>query len=348
MSLTAGQFFYPPADESFTSPREVSNGNLAIPLNTAQGSTTPITLPDYVSSGRIWFAKGDLHFYTIWNSATNAPAQVQPSFANPRDPSAGVDWGFVEFTNNAGGLYANLSYVDFVGLALGMSMTPGSGETQTVMGLRPGGVTAVCSALASRQQKDGKAWSNLCQSGSSGFLRVVAPYPFSQSNPDWLNNFMAGHVDRVWARYATRTLTIDEQSGAGRVNCRVNGDSLFCDGDNRAYARPSTEDIWGCNTGPFAIQASDNAVHRAVVPRLCAAFNRGTMLKSPLQPGPAAPTYYQNAQHNWYSQIVHRNQPDGRGYAFSYDDVNPTGGVDQSGTLSDGNPRLLSIFVGGA
>jgi hypothetical protein len=32
---------------------------------------------------------------------------------------------------------------------------------------------------------------------------------------------------------------------------------------------------------------------------------------------------------------------------LGYDDVNPTGGVDQSGTLSDGNPQVLSVFVGG-
>ncbi|KAI5367218.1 Putative beta-1,3-glucanase, Osmotin/thaumatin-like superfamily, glucan endo-1,3-beta-glucosidase [Septoria linicola] len=340
-----GQFFYPPADASYTTPREVF-GNIAIPLNAGQGSTTRLTLPDYLSSGRIWFARGNLHFYNIW--AGNAPGQVQPSFANPRDPSAGTDWGFVEFTNNDGGLYANLSYVDFVGLALGMSMQPGSGPVRTVRGLRTTGVGAVCSALAAQGQRDGAPWGNLCQSGGSGPLRVVAPYPFMQSSPGSFSNYLQSHVDRVWDRYRTRTLTVDTQTGSGRVNCRVNGDFLSCDGDNRAYAKPSTADIFGCNSGPFAIQGSDNGVHRAVVPRLCAAFNRGTMLKSALQPGPAASTYYQNARNNWYSSIVHRNQPDGRGYAFSYDDVNPTGGVDQSGTLADGSPQLLSIFVGGA
>lgn len=85
-------------------------------------------MPDYISAARVWFAQGNLHFYSIW--AGNAPGSVQPSFANPRDPSAGVNWGFVELTNNAGGLYANLSYVDFVGLALGMSVRRGNGVTE--------------------------------------------------------------------------------------------------------------------------------------------------------------------------------------------------------------------------
>jgi hypothetical protein len=30
--------------------------------------------------------------------------------------------------------------------------------------------------------------------------------------------------------------------------------------------------------GPFELEASDNAVHQAVVPRLCAAINRSTLL----------------------------------------------------------------------
>lgn len=85
-------------------------------------------MPDYISAARVWFAQGNLHFYSIW--AGNAPGQVQPSFANPRDPSAGINWGFVELTNNAGGLYANLSYVDFVGLALGMSVKRGNGVVE--------------------------------------------------------------------------------------------------------------------------------------------------------------------------------------------------------------------------
>lgn len=35
-------------------------------------------------------------------------------------------------------------------------------------------------------------------------------------------------------------------------------------------------------------------------------------------------------------------------HRIGYDDVNPSGGVDQSGTLADGNPQLLSVYVGGA
>lgn len=66
------------------------------------------------------------------------------------------------------------------------------------------------------------------------------------------------------------------------------------------------------------------------------------------QPGPHADQYYTSSPNNQYSKIVHQQEVDGRGYAFSYDDVNPSGGVDQSGTLADGNPQLLTVYVGGA
>jgi len=67
-----------------------------------------------------------------------------------------------------------------------------------------------------------------------------------------------------------------------------------------------------------------------------------------LQPGVHAERYYGQggAPLNWYSAFVHASQVDGRGYAFSYDDVSPTGGVDQSGTVA-GRARVLSVVVGG-
>ena len=94
--------------------------------------------------------------------------------------------------------------------------------------------------------------------------------------------------------------------------------SMFtCEGDNRDYAIFTASDIFGCNTGPFAIQEGDNAIHRAVMHRLCAAYNRGTLLVNGgnVQPGVAPNQYYTNAagQKDWYSTIVHRPKIDGRG-----------------------------------
>jgi len=49
---------------------------------------------------------------------------------------------------------------------------------------------------------------------------------------------------------------------------------------------------------------------------------------------------------NHYARIVHATSLDGRGYAFPYDDVSPTGGADQSGSVSSGSPAGLAITLG--
>jgi hypothetical protein len=126
---------------------------------------------------------------------------------------------------------------------------------------------------------------------------------------------------------------------------------LTCAGDNRSYAKPTTGDIFGCNSGPFATKSTDNSVHLAVIPRLCAAFNRGTLLLpgGNVQPSLASTSYYPNgtAPSNHYSQIVHKYEKDGLGYAFSYDDVNPAN-ENQAGVVSGPKPKVLQITVGGA
>ena len=49
---------------------------------------------------------------------------------------------------------------------------------------------------------------------------------------------------------------------------------------------------------------------------------------------------------NHYARIVHASETGGLGYAFSYDDVTPNGGVNQAGVVSSGSPALLSVTVG--
>jgi hypothetical protein len=133
------------------------------------------------------------------------------------------------------------------------------------------------------------------------------------------------------------------------VGCNVQGGSnLFCAGDNRSYSKPSAQDIFGCNSGPFAIIDGDNAIHQAVVPRLCAAFNRGTLLETGgnVQPSLSSDFYYLTSPNNHYSRIVHQHEADGLGYAFAYDDVNPDG-ENQAGLVAGPDPQLLHIVVGG-
>jgi hypothetical protein len=342
-----GSVFYPPLTTSGT-PVKMS-ADVAIPVG-AKGSTTTITLPNYISSGRVWFAAGELTFFTVAIPGGNI-AIVEPSAVNPADPSADVNWGFVELTYTPqGGLYANISYVDFVGLILGMSLLSNDGSTQTAMGLQAGAVSNICSALKAQAAKDGYPWDQLCVTdSSSNQLRVMSPNDFISLNSSAFADYYTNYVDQVWSLYSSKSLTINTQSSAGNVTCKVSGNStLNCSGDNRGYTKPTAADIFGCNSGPFLLQESDNDVHRAVTPRLCAAFDRSTLLMpgGNFQPALDSSSYYQSGPSNFYSSFVHQYEVDGKGYAFSYDDVNPSG-LNEAGVVSSGDPKLLTVTIGG-
>lgn len=345
-----GSWYYPSASTTATTPQEIT-ASVAIPLG-AQGSTTNITLPGYISSGRIYFADGCLKFYTV-RSATGAASLVEPSAVNPSDPSAGVNWGFAELTyTQAGGIYVNVSYVDFVGLPIGIDLINTSGAIQSAEGVDAGAVQKICAELAEQADCDGEPWDQLCMADSSGtYLRALSPTQYMSISSTAFADYWTSYVNQVWAHYTTTPLTINTQVAAGLVNCTVSGydNLLYCAGDNRGYAKPTASDIVGCNGGPFAIQSGDNAIHYAVVPRLCAAFHRTTFLLhgGNVQPALGSGSYYTVEPTNFYSAIVHDYEVDGKGYAFAYDDVTPTGDVNDSGLLADANPALLTVTVGG-
>ncbi|KAF4466552.1 glucan endo- -beta-glucosidase [Fusarium albosuccineum] len=339
-----GNLIYPRSGGSLI-PVEITE-NIAIPLP-PQGETLDFTLPISMSSGRVYFADGDLHFYMV--DIGNGDGLVQPSVTNLQDASAGVNWGFVELTYTNGALYANISYVDFVGIVLGMMLSVKDGSTQSTAGLEADSVTKICNDLIKQKEADGRAWTFMCIANSEGKpVRVLSPGNQYDLEPITFEDYWNSYVDEVWSKYSSQTLTINTQTEAGKVACRVNGDELTCDGDNRGYAKPNTKDIWGCNSGPFAILEGDNGIHTAVVPRLCAAFVRSTLLLDggDVQPSLGSDSYYKVDPTNHYSRIVHNYEVDGRGYAFPYDDVNPDGNENASGVVSSGQPDVLTVYVG--
>ncbi|KAI1169780.1 glycoside hydrolase family 64 protein [Nemania sp. FL0916] len=341
-----GNFFYPDAGGSAT-PVAI-NGDVRIPLG-GMGSTTTINIPDYLISSRIWVSEGELQFFTLLNAANGLTAIVEPSVSNPEDPSATIKWGFVEFNWNDGSIYANISYVDWVGMSMGMALTLATNETQTVQGLAAGAVQNICNDLKTQNSKDNAGWDKLCMTNANGeALRVLSPNLYIASNPSWQSDYYTDYIDQVWTKYASEDLTINTQSGSGSVACRVSDDQLSCANDNRSYPKPTLADIYGCNSGPFAIADGDNDVHRAVVPRLCAAFYRSTLLLDGgnVQPSLPASSYYTVDPTSHYSRVVHNYEDDNRGYAFSYDDVNPDG-ENAAGTVSGSSPTLLRVTAGG-
>ncbi|EMT70491.1 hypothetical protein ACKRZS_008775 [Fusarium odoratissimum] len=340
----SGNLVYPKSGGSKV-PVEIKD-NIAIPLP-PQGQTLEFTVPISMSSGRVYFANEDLHFFVV--DIGSGDGLVQPSVTNLQDPSAGVDWGFVEFTYTNGVLYANISYVDFVGIPLGMGLSLKDGSTQSCAGLESGAVSKICDDLVKQKDADGRAWTFMCIANAQGKpVRVLSPGNQYDLEPITFGDYWDTYVNDVWSKYSSQDLIINTQSEAGNVKCRVTGDQLTCDGDNRGYGKPNTKDIWGCNSGPFTVMEGDNAVHAAVVPRLCAAFVRTTLLVDggDTQPKLGQEAYYKNDPTSHYSRIVHSYEVDGKGYAFPYDDVNPDGNENASGVVS-GEPETLTIFVGG-
>lgn len=317
----------------------------------ALGESLDITVPVAFSSGRLYFVEGELSF-SIVSIGNGGEGLVQPSLSL-EDPARNLNWGFVEMTlTETGEIWSNISYVDFIGIIMSMILRSGDGSEQEVIGLGSDGVTKVCEGLQAQAAADGREWAGMCIAREDGTpLRVLSPEDYSDFIQDGgFDDYWTQYVDDVWAKYSSEPLTINTQADAGEVQCQVNGDLLECAGDNRGYPKPVAQDIWGCNSGPFGIIEGDNAVHYAVVPRLCAAFARSTLLieGGNYQPGQSADEFYTVDPTFHYARIVHENQIDGKGYAFAYDDVVADGEEDPAGLVTSQDPELLTFFIGGS
>jgi hypothetical protein len=187
----------------------------------------------------------------------------------------------------------------------------------------------------------------MCRTSKAGTpLRVLAPNMYVASNPGAMDSYYTDYVNQVWAKYSSEDLIVDTQGEWGQVPCRVTGDNLVCQGDSMEYPKPTIVDIWGCNSGPFANQG--DALHKAILARLCAAFHRTELLLSGgnVTPSLGAPGYYTTDPTSHYSRLVHEHETDNKGYAFSYDDVNPSG-ENAAGVVAGANPQVLELFLGG-
>ncbi|GHF52066.1 hypothetical protein FHX82_004112 [Amycolatopsis bartoniae] len=320
---SAGQPYYPSSPSSTLTPLPV---DCAIPVDGRR-----VTVPRMYGARVYFVTDAKLDFFL-----NPGPALVHPSFLNTSDPNFNRNWSFAEFTFNDAQLFANISYVDFVGLPLSLSLQTTSSGTQSVSGLPSGSADALASALTAQ----GGAWPQLIQKGSDGrVLRVMAAH----HKADQFAGYLDGYIDQVWQKYAGTTLTVDPQNGTGPFTGRVsNGVLTFNNGET--FAKPTTADVWSCDSGPFAIAAGASDARKAIIPRLAAALNRTTLLANANQPtGENPANFYQNAQTNHYARVVHSKLPDNRGYAFPYDDVTP--GPDFSGSVFAGDPATLTVTV---
>jgi hypothetical protein len=326
--------YYPSNPASIGSPIQQ---NCAIALGNP-GNTVTVTIP-HIAGGRIWFSI-DAPLTFLLNPG---PALVEPSVTNFSDANINTNWGFAEFTFNSDQLYANISYVDFVGPPISLTLTTLAGATQHVSGMPTNGLQQVCAGLRAQQAADGKGWDQLIFSRNGRDLRALSPNQGMVTNPSLFANYYDDYVNRVWHKFSSQPMSIDTQAGYGTVSAQVSNNGSLTFGSSN-FTKPSTRDIFSCSTGPFATGA--NAETNAIIPRLAAAFNRSTLLETNAFPAPAN-LYYKDPITNHYSRIVHSVNLDGKGYAFPYDDVQPSGGADQSGEVHAGDPKLFTVAVGG-
>jgi hypothetical protein len=329
--------YYPSSPSATGSPLAV---DCAIPLNASGGAPVTITVPQ-LAGARLWFSIGTPLTFLL----NPGPALVEPSVSNPSDPNIGLQWDFCEFTYNSAQLFANISFVDFVCLPVGLTLTDTSGNTQSVGGLAAGGLDTVCAGLTAQQNADGNPWTDLIVTSGGQNLRALSPQNAMVANPSFLSGYYDGYVSQVWAMYQSATLTVDTQASYGTVTGQVSDGLLTFDGVG-SFAQPAAADIFSCASGPFDTAGMSDEM-LAIVPRLAAAFNRSTLLIDSDQPDGENPAdYYANPVTNQYARIVHAATTDGLGYAFPYDDVTPDGGVNQSGPVSSGSPAELLVTLG--
>jgi hypothetical protein len=311
--------------------------NCSIPLG-PKGSTTTITIPS-LAGGRIWFSVGKELTFLV----NPGPAIVEPSVTNPSDPNIHTEWAFCEFTFANSQLYANISYVDFVSLPVSLTMTPENGEAQKVLGLRPDGLASICAGLEKQSLSDSHDWEKLIFESGGKKIRVLSPNNgIVMNGGNLFQGYYDSYVNEVWEKYSGCNLTVDTQAQWGKLSAKVCNGSLEFSGIG-SFGKPSTADVFGCSSGPFA---SNEGALGPLTARICAGLNRSTLLSNDFHPNnEKVSEYYKHKITNHYARLVHEANIDGRGYAFPYDDVPAPGGVDQSGFVN-GSPKSFAVTIG--
>lgn len=336
--------------------------NVSIPLG-APGNTVTATIPR-LAGARIWFSIGAPLVFKV----NPGPGLVEPSVFNQSDPNINTNFGFAEFTFNSAQVFANISYVDFVGLPISLTLIDTSGTSQHVSGLPANGLDTICNDLKAQTAKDNRRWSSLIVTQNGSNLRALSPNSGILLNPTWFQTYWTDYVDQVYSTYTSKPLTVDTQAGYGNVTGETNSAGALNFGAGGTFVKPSARDIFSCSSGPFA--TGSNSETNVIIPRLAAAFNRSTLLLTNgnnVPDGVASSQYYSTSPTNvsnmfimaqsdsplanrlsqHYARIVHAANLDGKGYAFPYDDVTPDGGVAQEGAVFTSNPASMTLAVGG-
>ncbi|KAL9610794.1 MAG: hypothetical protein Q9167_004526 [Letrouitia subvulpina] len=322
----------------------------AIPLNASGKSAKVVTVPK-LATARIYFSITDKMTFHL----NEGPALVEPDVNNPADPNVNVRWDFCEFTFNDTELFCNITYVDFVSLPISLTLVPTAGPTQHVTGFPDDGFAQIQQKLQAQGHIDGQPWGSLLRRGNGKDLRILNPKNAIVANGSLFAGYFEPYIDQVWNRYASPAQPLSIATGTkqwGTATGHVDHTSKLLrfpsasgpPGSTITFSKPSTKDVFSCDTGPFH-RGNDEAGN--ISARITAAFNRTTLLKWKDQPGHPAPSeYYKDTPTNHYSRIVHNVNTDHLGYCFPFDDVGASGEKDQSGKVQSGSVKTFTVTVG--
>jgi hypothetical protein len=311
------------------------------------GSTTNITIP--YSSGRIWYSVGSSLTFLV-NPSSAGVQFIEPSFTNSSDSNYNIRWDFCEFAYETTGVYANVTYVDFVSIPVALQLTNTSGVVTQVSGLPSDGLDKICASLIAQNSIDDAGWDQLIIKGSDGSnLRVLNPTYGIITSSSLFENYWTDYINQVWEKYVSTPLVVDTQSSWGIVTGNTSNDrSSINFGGIGSFSKPSAADIFSQDSGAFAPQANNTAEMLRISAIISTAINRSTLLTDSYQPdGETVSSYYTNPVTNHYARIVHAANLDGKGYCFPYDDVGGSNEKDQSGCVTDPSPKNLLVTIGG-
>lgn len=387
--------FVDPSGQGFIAPTGGADGvpldvTCCIAFDIPAGSGATITIPGFLKSARVYVSKDPLWFGAV-KGADGSDSIVQPAFNVPGTQNYDATWGFVELdwsknTNpdvpGKGVLWINLSYVDFVGLPLGLQV-----DEEMRPGMIQGGMDKVCDNLKAL----GGPWAGLCMmdENNSTVKRVLAPHMVATPDNE-MGQYYEPYISKVWTALATTPVIMNAQQAAiGVASCQVQGDQMVCSAapesasgvassytgtplvgrpdqtpapaapsggvGEACFPKPNTIDILGCNSGPFANidehKAPANALYGALLPRICAAWVRSTWLCQCTQPGQESEvgnwyTCDKDGITDHYAHEVHKQLVFSKGYAFSYDDVGPGANDVDPMQASDGAGTIAKVDPG--
>jgi hypothetical protein len=161
-------------------------------------------------------------------------------------------------------------------------------------------------------------------------LRVVAPGHGIDAGT-FSSTYFDPYINDVWSRYTSTDLRVQIPSGV--YTGRVSGGQLVFNNGVRAFARPSTKDVFYCDG---ALNAGGSSGPVAAI--LGAAFNRSTLRDYADQPTTDPATFYRTPITNQYARVIHENTQDHKAYGFAFDDV-----VNLASYVEDHAPASLTL-----